>query len=86
MQHDIQFEICALLGFYYAALNGTSYLRLGTTYASHLEWSSSPRLLLDCLTLEDGTDKLSRIVGKEMPFYAFRRKAEIRQFNLQHIH
>jgi hypothetical protein len=25
---------------------------------------------LDCLTLEDGTDKLSRNVGKKLPFYA----------------
>ena len=27
-------------------------------------------LFLDFLTLEDGTDKLSRNVGKELPLYA----------------
>jgi hypothetical protein len=38
--------------------------RFGTTYRSHVQGSSSQRInllgLLDCLTLEDGTDKLSR--------------------------
>lgn len=76
-----------------------NYRRLGTTYSSHLEWSSSPRMLLDCLTLEDGTNKLSRIVGMKMPpppFFpakkkksadlTFRRKAEIRQCNNRNIH
>ena len=61
-----------------------NYRRLGTTYSSHLEWSSSPRMLLDCLTLEDGTNKLSRIVGMKMPpppfFPAKKKKAQISHF------
>jgi len=40
-----------------------SYRRFGTTYRSNLQGSS-------ILTLENGTDKLSRNVGEKLPFYA----------------
>jgi hypothetical protein len=45
------------------------YRRFGTTYRSHLQRSRSPSLglldrVLDFLTVEDGTDKLSRNVGQ----------------------
>jgi hypothetical protein len=49
-------EICALLG-YYAALNG-----------KHLPMFRD--IFLDFLALEDGTDTLSRNVGKGLPFDA----------------
>ena len=39
-----------------------SYRRIGPTCPSHLQGSSSPARL-DCLTLEDGTDRLVRYVG-----------------------
>ena len=41
--------------------------RFGTTYRSHLEGSSSPPLKLDCLTIEYGTNSLSRNVGNKLP-------------------
>jgi len=38
----------------------------GTTYRSHFQWPSIPRkLLLDCLTPEDGTDCLLRSIAEE---------------------
>jgi hypothetical protein len=40
-----------------------SYRRFGTTYRFHLQRSSKPRFLLDYLTHEDGSDRLSRNVG-----------------------
>jgi hypothetical protein len=47
-----------------------SYRRFGIVYWSHHQRLSSPRRLLDFLTLADGTDRLSRNVGKESPIYA----------------
>jgi hypothetical protein len=38
------------------------YRRFGTTYRSHLQGSGSPILIL-----ENGTDTLSRNVGKQLP-------------------
>jgi hypothetical protein len=40
------------------------YRRFGTTYLSHLQGVQE-----DFLTLEDGTDRLSDNVGKELPLY-----------------
>jgi hypothetical protein len=45
------------------------YRRFGTDYRSHLYGSSSPRRL-DCLTLEDGTNRLFRNVGQQLPTQA----------------
>jgi hypothetical protein len=42
-----------------------SYRCFGTTYQSHIKMSSS----LDCLTLEDGTGRLSRNFSKKLPLY-----------------
>jgi hypothetical protein len=39
------------------------YRRFGTTYRSHLNGQG----VQDFLTLEDGTDRLSRNVGKGLP-------------------
>ena len=44
-----------------------SYRRFGTTYQSHLQSSSSPR---QCWNLEDGTDRLYRNVGNQLPIWA----------------
>jgi len=41
-----------------------SYRRFGTTYQSHPQGSRGP------LNPEDGTDKLSRNVGKKLPLLA----------------
>jgi hypothetical protein len=50
-----------------------SYRPCGATYRSHLQGS----FFLDYLTHEDGTDRLSRNVGKKLPFYAaWNRKRE----------
>jgi len=50
------------------------YRLFGTTYRSHLQVSRNPRrnsdFLLGFLTLEDGTNMLSRNVGKELPLHA----------------
>jgi hypothetical protein len=50
------------------------YRRFGTAYPSHLQDSRSLRSFFVCfvgfLTLEDGTDELSRNVGKRLPFDA----------------
>jgi hypothetical protein len=69
-------EICALLG-YYAALSGNS----APTCRDNLSVPSSrvkkskkkaemKAFFLDFLALEDGTDKLSRNVGAELPLNA----------------
>jgi len=34
------------------------------------DFSQLATVTFDCLTLEDGTDRLSRNVGKKLPFYA----------------
>jgi hypothetical protein len=54
------------------------YRRLGTTYRSHLQGSRSPRRV-GFLTIEDGTDTLSRNVGKGLPLDAalYPRRAQI---------
>jgi hypothetical protein len=54
-------EICALLG-YYAALSGSSV----TTFRDNqsVPFSRVKKSFLDFLTLEDGTDRLSRNVVK----------------------
>jgi hypothetical protein len=46
------------------------YRRFGTTYRSNLKGSSYHEVMksfLDFLTREDGTDMLSRNVGKQLP-------------------
>jgi len=43
-----------------------SYRRFGTTYPPHLQESNSR---VKIIGLEDGTDRLSRNVGKELPLY-----------------
>jgi hypothetical protein len=58
-------EICPLLG-YYAALSGNFYRRFGTTFRSHLQRQEAQEEK-DFLILEDGTDALSRNVGKGLP-------------------
>jgi hypothetical protein len=35
------------------------YRRFGTACRFHIQGSSSRRIFLDCLTLEDGTDRLA---------------------------
>jgi hypothetical protein len=55
------------------------YRRFGTTYLSHLQGSRNPRrkpmkskekaFFSDFLTLGDGTDRLPRNVGTELPLY-----------------
>ena len=50
-----------------------SYRHFGTTYGSHLQDERNSRAnptFLDFLTLEDGTDRLSRNVGKELQLCA----------------
>jgi hypothetical protein len=46
-----------------------SYRCFGMIYQSHVQGSSS-YFFLDCLTLEDGTHRVSRNVDKKLPFYA----------------
>jgi hypothetical protein len=61
-------EISALLG-YYAALSGSSV----PTFRDKLSVLSScvkKFLILDFLTFEDGTDRLSQNVGTELPVNA----------------
>jgi hypothetical protein len=58
-------EICAFFGGDFTQRRMViPYRRFGTTYHSHLRGSSS--LSLDCLALQNGTDTLSRNVGKEL--------------------
>jgi len=59
-----QREICALLK-YYAAYSGNSW----PTFRDNISVPSS-RISFYFLTLEDGTDRLSRNVGKDLPLYA----------------
>jgi len=56
-----------------------SYRRFGTTYRHIFQRPSSPwrkisrvkhSSVLDCWTLEDGTNRLSQKVGKKLPLYA----------------
>ena len=58
-------EICALLGFY-AAQNGS----LLPTFRDNISLPSASVKVQDYFNLGDGTDRLSRNVGKELPFYA----------------
>jgi hypothetical protein len=55
------------------------YRRFGANYRYQLKWARSPRLFLSFLTLEYGTDTLSRNVGKGLPIYAalYPRRAQI---------
>jgi hypothetical protein len=48
------------------------YRRFGTTYRSYLYVSRNPRIGIQAglLTLEDGTDRLSRKVSNELLLYA----------------
>ena len=73
----------------YAAYS-VSYRRFGKTHRSYLQGSSSP-FLFDCLTLEDGTDKLPRNSGNQQsklpniseeltPRFTPRRKPDIALF------
>jgi hypothetical protein len=55
-------EICALLGYY--AQYGVNSV---PTFRDNLSFSSSRVKQLECMTLEDGTDSLSRNVGRELP-------------------
>jgi hypothetical protein len=45
------------------------YRHIETTYQSHLQFKKSKNFL-DFLTLEDGTNKLSRNIGTELPLSA----------------
>jgi hypothetical protein len=45
------------------------YRRCGTTHRPHLRGSGTP-FFLDFLILEDGTHRLSRNVGTELPLYS----------------
>jgi len=56
---------CALLS-YYAASSGNSVPTFGTTYLFHLQGSRIKQILTGFLILEDGTDRRSRNVGKEL--------------------
>ena len=60
-------KICALLGNY-ATCSCNFYRRCGTTYRSRLQGSRNQKKIF--LTPEDGTDKLSRNVCKELPLYS----------------
>jgi hypothetical protein len=65
-------EICALLG-YYAASSGnrlTTFRDSVSVPASRVKNSKRSPSLLRLLTLEDGTDMLSRNVGKGLPLDA----------------
>jgi len=49
------------------------YRRFGTTYRSRLQWSRKPIFKgqeIHFLIIEDGTDRLSRNIGKVLPTYA----------------
>jgi hypothetical protein len=57
-------EVCILLGIY-TAQNG-SFLPM---FQENLSLPPS-RLTFDCLTIEGGSDTLSRNAAKKLPFYA----------------
>jgi len=59
-----QRKICALLE-YYATYSGSSLPKFRDNISVPFS-----RVFLDFLTLEDGTDGLSRYIGKELPLYA----------------
>jgi hypothetical protein len=65
-RHDFA-DIYALLG-HYAAWSG-NLLLMFRDYLS-VPASRMKKAWLDFLTLEDGTDMLSRNVGKKLPLYA----------------
>ena len=46
-----------------------SSANLRSVDGSHIQGSSSPTSRVDCLTLKDGTDRLSRNVGNKLPIY-----------------
>jgi hypothetical protein len=58
-------EICALLGFY-TAQNGS----LLPTFRDNLSVPFTRVKYQDYFNLRDGTDRLSRNVGTDLPFYA----------------
>jgi hypothetical protein len=67
-------ENCVLLGCY-AAYSGNSLPTFGATNRSRLQGLRNPRkkpAILRCAVYigEDGTGRLSRNVGKELPLYA----------------
>jgi hypothetical protein len=47
-----------------------SYRPFGTTYRSHLQGSIRVKILFGLLTIENGTDRLYRNVGKKLPLLA----------------
>jgi len=53
---------------YYADVVAVPYRSFGTTYRSCIQETSSR--IEDCFSLEDGTDRLSQNVGKELPLLA----------------
>jgi hypothetical protein len=67
--YKVMHEICAVLG-YYATRNDNSL----PTFWHNLSVPSSRVkqffFFLDCLILEYGTDRMSRNVGTELPFFA----------------
>jgi hypothetical protein len=72
---DVTLGRCVLFSGITQRLIVILYRRFGAAYRSHLQGSGSPRrskkkLFLDFLTLEDGTDMLSRNVGKGLPLNA----------------
>jgi hypothetical protein len=81
-------EICALLG-YKAASRGNflpTFRDNVSVPSSRVKNSKTPRFL-DILTLDDGTDTLSRNVGKGLPLDAAlypRRAQMLRWVHLQH--
>jgi hypothetical protein len=67
---DNSHEMFCLLGYYCTRRRMVvSDRRFGTTCRPRPEGSSSLAFFLDCLTLEDGTGRLFRNVGKNSPFY-----------------
>jgi hypothetical protein len=67
--HDVE-EICALLG-YYAGQNGNSVLMFWDILPGPFSRvkKSKENVLLDILTTENGTDRLSQSVGMELPLH-----------------
>ena len=62
---------CGMLREFKLVVN---YRHFGTICWSHIQGLSSRRKLLDCLTLKDGTNVLSRNVGDQTPTYATSKK------------
>ena len=62
---------CALLGYYAAGSVMIPYRRFGTTYRTHLQGSRIQEERKQVfLTLEDGSDGMSRNVAKEFQLLA----------------